>query len=356
MVLSSVLADNSMNFNENPSGNAILEMLRTQRMDGRFCDIVLHMSNSSQESKLFPAHRSVLAACSQYFESVLKTHRVTKEQINISCHDVDVFETLLDYMYSGNITIDWNNVNELLKLSNYFLMSKVTNYCNEFLEHYLAVDNCVAVRDLAEKYNLQLLVKTANDFISENLNDVIEQPFMIEMTAKKLDTIIKDPVIGFTNFPVSQLLTFFISWVRKDIQNRTLDFANFLTYIEWDKMKLEFIYDHIDTETLYRESRACLYFVLKSLIDNNISIERYSDTFKELNKAMAQNKLIGDNVVLDDEMIVPNMDENDLLLPNSPIVVEPVEFVSITRSRSKAQNMKERASTSSSNIKSKPLT
>jgi hypothetical protein len=161
-------------------------------------------------------------------------------------------------------------------------MSKVTNYCNEFLEHYLAVDNCVAVRDLAEKYN----------------------------------------------------------------------------YIEWDKMKLEFIYDHIDTETLYRESRACLYFVLKSLIDNNISIERYSDTFKELNKVMAQNKnkLIGDNVVLDDEMIVPNMDENDLLLPNSPIVVEPVEFVSITRSRSKAQNMKERASTSSSNIKSKLLT
>src|ERR1700742_2634318 len=98
MVLTAVLADNSMNFNENPNGNAILDKFRNQRKDGRFSDIVLHVSSSTHEEKLFPAHRSVLAACSKYFESVLKTHRVTKEQINIECHDVDVFETFLDYM------------------------------------------------------------------------------------------------------------------------------------------------------------------------------------------------------------------------------------------------------------------
>jgi hypothetical protein len=339
MVLSSVLADNSMHFDENPSGNGILEMLRGQRSDGRFCDIVLHVTSGPQSvEKRFPAHRSVLAACSQYFESVLKTHRVTKEQINISCHDVDVLETLLDYMYSGNITIDWHNVNELLKLSNYFLMTKVNTYCNQFLEHYLSVDNCIAVRDLAQKYSLDTLIQTCNEFISENLVEVIEQPFMNEMTAKKLDTIIKDETIGFKNLPASQLLTYLICWVRKDVDRRSAEWGDFLALIEWPKMKLEFIYDHIDTEVLYRESNLCLYFALKSLQQNNINIDRYIDSYKELSKLFAKKRrsLPED----DDELVLPDVEQQDLLLPNSPVIVEPMDSELNTKSRTKTQNQR----------------
>lgn len=350
MVVSSVLADNSMNFNENPQGNAILDMLREQRNDGRFCDIVLHVSSSTHQGKLFPAHRSVLAACSQYFESVLKTHRVTKEQINIGLHDVDVFQTLLDYMYTGNITVDWNNVNELLKLSNYFLMPKVTNYCTDFLEHYMAVDNCICVKDLAEKYTLETLTKTANDFITDNLTEVIEQPFIIEMTVKKLDALINDQSVGFNNLPVSQLLTFFVSWVKKDVQRRSSEFSKLLRFIDWNKMKTEFIYDHIDTETLYRESKACLYFTLKSLNKSKINIDKYNKLYFELRKKIAGNDV--DESLSEGEMIVPeNMnddDEEDLLSSGSPIIVEPVEVLNVQRTRSKTlqNNNKERVITS----------
>ena len=335
MVLSSVLADNSMHFNENPSGNSILETLHSQRMDGRFCDIDLHVSSGSIE-KRFPAHRSVLAACSQYFETRLKTTRVTKEQIHIGCHDVDVFETLLDYMYSGNITIDWNNVHELLKLSNYFLMSKVTAYCSDFLEHYLALDNCIAVRDLAQKYDLEALIDICNEFVTENINEIIEQPFMTEMSAKKLDSIIRDPMIGFTDCPVSQVLTFLISWVKKDIDKRSSELYHFLSFIEWHKMKLEFIYDHIDTEILYRENKMSLYYVLKSLSESDINIERYCDSYNELKKCFLKNKKRSkEELVSDDELIVPDIDEQDMLLPNSPIVVENVEPHSYSKSRSR---------------------
>lgn len=343
MVLSSVLADNSMHFNENPSGNAILETLHSQRMDGRFCDIDLHVSSGSMIEKRFPAHRSVLAACSQYFETRLKTTRVTKEQIHITCHDVDVFETLLDYMYSGNITIDWNNVQELLKLSHYFQLSKVTTYCSDFLEHYLALDNCIAVRDLAQKYDLEALVSVCNEFITENINEVIEQPFMTEMSAKKLDSIINDPMTGFSNCPVSQMLTFLVSWVKKDLDKRSADFYHFLSSIDWQKMKLEFIYDHIDTEILYKESKLSLYYILKSLSENDINIERYSDSFNELKKGFIRGrKPSEDESLSNDELIVPDIDEHDMLLPNSPIVVEDVEPSTSAKSKSRTQTNKEK--------------
>ncbi|CAG2100561.1 unnamed protein product [Medioppia subpectinata] len=357
MVLSSVLADKSMNFDENPSGNNILEMLRGQRRDGRFCDIVLHVTSGSLAERRFPAHRSLLAACSQYFESVLKTHRVTKEQINIGCHDVDVFETLLDYMYSGNITIDWHNVNELLKLSNYFLMAKVNTYCHQFLEHYLSVDNCIAVRDLAQKYSLDTLVHTCNDFIADNSSEIIEQPFMSEMTAKKLESIIRDPTIGLASLPVSQLLTFFISWVKKDIDRRSAELEHFLALIEWHKMKLEFIYDHIDTEVLYRENRFSLYVALKSLHQNNINIDRYLDSYKEMSKLFAKNcrSLASDNET-ENELIVPD-DEQDIT-PNSPIVVEPIDSEPNTKHKGKVQNQRQQSTRGSKKIierKRKPM-
>lgn len=44
----------------------MLHNLNIQRKDGgRFCDVILRVGEES-----FPAHKAVLAACSEYFESV----------------------------------------------------------------------------------------------------------------------------------------------------------------------------------------------------------------------------------------------------------------------------------------------
>ena len=339
MVLSAVLADNSMNFNENPQGNAILDMLRSQRNNGRFCDIILHVSSPAHQEKLFPAHRSVLAACSQYFESVLKTHRITKENINIVCHNLDVFETLLDYMYTGNISVDWNNVNELLKLSTHFLMTKVINYCAEFLEHYLALDNCFSVKDLVEKYNLENMIKTTNEFICENLIDIIEQPLMLEMSGKKLESIINDEALGFHSIPPSQLLTFLVCWLKKDVPRRLNDFAKLIDVIDWNKMKLEFIYDHIDTDSIYQENKICLYFTLKSLVQQGIKIDKYKNVFEELKKTYENHIII--NEESENEMIVAQSltdGEMEDFQQNSPIYVEPLEVSNFAKNKGRKQS------------------
>ncbi|XP_015792225.1 zinc finger protein 436-like [Tetranychus urticae] len=107
----------------------MIDNLRSQRETGKFCDIVLHVGG-----KRFPAHRSVLAASSPYFESILRHDKVAREEITIGWEDVESFQLLLDYMYSGNVTIDENNVNGLLRLSTHFLISKLQGYCQQYLE------------------------------------------------------------------------------------------------------------------------------------------------------------------------------------------------------------------------------
>ena len=66
------LVNNAMNFTENQQGNTVLDRLRAQRDDERFCDVMLIVSE-----RQFHAHRNVLAACSPYFDSILKMNAVS---------------------------------------------------------------------------------------------------------------------------------------------------------------------------------------------------------------------------------------------------------------------------------------
>ncbi|XP_074605295.1 uncharacterized protein LOC141858447 [Brevipalpus obovatus] len=115
-----------LSFSENLEGNIMLENLRHQREQGKFCDIVLVVGSTR-----FPAHRSVLAASSPYFDSMFK-NQPNKEEIDLPCQDRGSFSLLLDYVYSGKIVITDKNVNELLKLATNFALSKLKEYCEKY--------------------------------------------------------------------------------------------------------------------------------------------------------------------------------------------------------------------------------
>lgn len=100
-----------------------------QRKQGLFCDVTLVFSsgaaNGSVQSCEFSAHRSVLAAATDYFTPLLGgqfseslTGRVEmKEWSSELGPDQETVESVIQYMYTGEIRVSTCNVHEVLELA-----------------------------------------------------------------------------------------------------------------------------------------------------------------------------------------------------------------------------------------------
>ncbi|XP_067113873.1 zinc finger and BTB domain-containing protein 21 [Osmerus mordax] len=81
---------------------SVLGVLNEQRLRGQLCDTVLVVGDQR-----YQAHRSVLAASSEYFQSLF-TRRDSEPQkaVQLDFCEADAFEIVLNYIYSSSLFVD----------------------------------------------------------------------------------------------------------------------------------------------------------------------------------------------------------------------------------------------------------
>lgn len=300
-----------MNFTENQHGNVILEKLRMQKDSGRFCDVTLYV-----EGKQFRAHRNVLASCSPYFNSILKMQRIVKEHLTITCKSSEVFQCLLNYMYTGSVVIDKENVCELVRLSNHFLVPKLKDYCSEYLERYLDATNCVSVKEMADKYSMPSLLKYCSSFIKNNIEDVMKQTELLESPISLVEAFLSDDA---WTVPQSALLPFVTNWVSQDVPGREQHTRKLLTFVDWTAMDQQAITEHVDRDPLYPRSEIALYAVLQALLSNNLLFNKYQIVYESLHIRFNQSSSVGKSIAASNpsEDSTPNV-KLEVPSPGSP--------------------------------------
>ncbi|XP_062853969.1 POZ (BTB) and AT hook-containing zinc finger 1 [Trichomycterus rosablanca] len=112
----------------------MLHNLNSQRKDGgRFCDVILRVGEES-----FPAHKAVLAACSEYFESVFscQAEEGDGESKELEMHTISpkVFRDILDFAYTSKIVVRLESFPELMTAAKFLLMRSVIEICQEVIK------------------------------------------------------------------------------------------------------------------------------------------------------------------------------------------------------------------------------
>lgn len=109
----------------------MLHNLNIQRKDGgRFCDVILRVGEES-----FPAHKAVLAACSEYFESVF-SRQTEGDGKELEMHTISpkVFKDVLDFAYTSRIVVRLECFPELMTAAKFLLMRSVIEICQEVIK------------------------------------------------------------------------------------------------------------------------------------------------------------------------------------------------------------------------------
>ncbi|CAB3409951.1 unnamed protein product [Caenorhabditis bovis] len=300
---------NPMSFSDQ-HGSIVFERLRYQRDTGRFCDVALFV-----KERQFAAHRNILASCSPYFDSIFKYSKITKEQVTVNSEHPVIFESLLNYMYSGSIIIDKSNVAELLRLSNNFLIFKLKLYCTEYLDRYLDAGNCLAIINLATRYNVPSLLKTASDYFDVNVNRCLLEALDIgTYNYPQLIKLIQDPKYVDV-ITADTYLKLIVRWVGEEQSTRELSFRHLVERVNFRELSQETLDFLLDYSPLLAKSPPSRYLILHLMNENDMLGEKYAAQFSTLRQSVELPILYDPMIFLTEEGSSDEMEDEEMECP-----------------------------------------
>ncbi|XP_039367652.1 zinc finger and BTB domain-containing protein 8A-like [Mauremys mutica] len=115
----------------------LLQQLNEQRRQDLFCDCSILV-----EGKVFKAHRNVLFASSGYFKMLLSQSSKDMSQPTTATFHMfspDTFMVILDFVYSGKLSLTGQNVIEVMSAASYLQMTDIISVCKTFIKSSLDI-------------------------------------------------------------------------------------------------------------------------------------------------------------------------------------------------------------------------
>ncbi|XP_007906947.1 kelch-like protein 31 [Callorhinchus milii] len=171
----------------NPShGSNLLEEINKMRQERFLSDL-----NLVTKTKSFEVHKVVMAACSDYFRSMLK------KDPSIKCVDVnDVsplgLATAITYAYRGTLSLSLYTIGCTIATATQFKMHTLINMCSDFLVREMNVENCMYISNIAGTYGLNQVKESARKFIRENFLEFAETDQFMKLTHNQMNDLLMD--------------------------------------------------------------------------------------------------------------------------------------------------------------------
>lgn len=184
--------------------------------ENKLIDCVLKVGDRS-----IPCHRLILAACSPYFRELFfstEGKEVDKKEVALENLDPSIMEAIVNYMYSAEIDINDDNVQDLLAVANRFQIPSVFTVCVNFLQKKLSKKNCLAIYRLGLMLNCARLAMAARDYIADRFEAIAEDKEFLELAPPELFAIIGADALNVEKEEV--VFETLMRWIGKDKEKR----------------------------------------------------------------------------------------------------------------------------------------
>ncbi|KAM9838027.1 kelch-like protein 11 [Aulostomus maculatus] len=262
-----------------------------QRKVGLFCDVTLVFTSSGVSGgrvQTVDAHRSVLSAASHYFSLLLAgqfsesvSRRVElRDWSSETGPDPDTVESVVQFMYTGEIRVTANNIQEVLELADRFLLVQLKIFCGEFLLKKLNLASCVSVHSLAHMYTLDQLAQGATEMIQRNFHKVIRNQEFYTLPFHLVRNWLSDSEITVDS--EQELFEAVVKWVNENTEVRAKHFEELFKLLRLQQIVPTYLIRVLRKEPLVTNSAACQKLVSEALEIHALCFERPKSADLEL--------------------------------------------------------------------------
>ena len=227
------------------------------RDEGQFIDVCLKVHED-----IFPAHRIVLAANSDYFHAMFTSGMKESNQAVIELKDEsissDAFKIVMDSIYTGDLTVNEENVFELIAAADHLQVTSVVQQCcdflkREFIQLRLDLHNYCLLSTVADRHGLRDLQEAAEQKMASTFKDICEsEEFLTHVGADQLFSLLgRDDL----NAP-SETFVFksVMQWIKHKKEERMADAAKVIGAVRLGLVDIRVVIEELDTEAMERIS------------------------------------------------------------------------------------------------------
>ncbi|XP_070564777.1 kelch-like protein 24 [Ptychodera flava] len=248
---------------------SVLNGMNDSRKQGKFTDIVLCV-----DGKEFPCHKVVLINGSDYFKCMFSSGMIesNKHRVTINGVEAVAMETILDYMYTGKISITSDRVQALLEVANLVLVFSLVDLCLSFMFDHIEASNCLGIWQILKSLNFSESCRRAKNYALEHFKLVTCQDEYLDLSVDDLCDFISD-----TALCVDREKTVYeavMKWFRHDTDSRCKDLEKALELVTFELIDTEYLIDHVEKDVSTVNWELAMGIMDKMIINCDISERR----------------------------------------------------------------------------------
>lgn len=230
----------------------MLDGLQRLRSQPKLADVTLLVGGQE-----LPCHRGLLALSSPYFHAMFAGDFAESFSARVELWDVEaaVVGQLVDFVYTGRLTITQANVEALTRTAARLHFPAVQKACGRYLQQQLDATNCLGICEFGEQQGLLGVATKAWAFLRENFEAVAREDEFLQLPRDRLAACLASDLLQVQ--PEQSRLEALLRWVRHDAQARATHLPELLGLVRLEAVPRPCVQQLLATEPLILQSEAC---------------------------------------------------------------------------------------------------
>lgn len=248
------------NFQHENHSQLILSKMNNFFKAGKLKDVTLIAGE-----KRIEGHRMVLSAASDYFAAMFTNEfgESSQNEIELQAVDPDALEALVGYCYTGCVELEEDTVEMLMATACLLQLPEVVEACSSFLVRQLHPSNCLGIRLFADSQSCSRLLEVAHTYIADHFIEVMGSQEFVLLPADEIAKLLASDDLNVSNEEI--MFQALMLWLRHDLSERKRELPHLLSLIKLPLLSPQFIADHVESNTIFREDRVCQELIVEAL-------------------------------------------------------------------------------------------